>query len=352
MSTWHLHLSVRQNLLDIWTDRGGLLLLWHNLLVGESRGHLLVGIGQIRSRNWGPWLRRCRRCWMCRLGRPRHGAWHQVGGLLGHVGLWSLIALGYLRLLGETVLLMRLKLSRKRLLVLRTNTRLRGDVSMRVNLLGLNGRSRKSWSGLVPLREGLSDGRGVLLWLGHGSLAPALDGSSWLCNHVGVGSDLWNCVSSWGYRWDRGVWRGGVASDRRLNAVYSCGRGPDRSGGNRTWLGSLRRGWPITWNNWLWGHLWRPLRGHVRVGHVRQGSLCRDGPWSRKVSDPCQELRRRQVGREVRKTWSAGPRQGGAAPGFSTRRHEGFRTGQTTTGSGEGVDVRREAAEVFRQVTS
>lgn len=150
------------------------------------------------------------------------------------------------------------------------------------------------------------------------------------------------------------VWHGGVASNRSLNAVYSCGWVTDWDRGNRDWLGNLRRGWPITGDNWLRGHLWRPLWSHVRVGHVWQGALCCYRPWSREMSNPCQELWRWQVGREVRKSssWSTRPRQRGAASQFSTRRDEGFRTGHTTTGSREGGKIRRETAEVFGQVTS
>lgn len=81
-----------------------MLLLWQHVLVRESRGHLLVGMGQIGMR--------CRRCWLRRRGYLRmyrlrwhlalrwswHGAWHHLRVLLGYIALWSLIALGYLRL--------------------------------------------------------------------------------------------------------------------------------------------------------------------------------------------------------------------------------------------------------------
>lgn len=170
------------------------------MLVGESRGHLLVGMRQVGLRHGGRWLRSwgCRRVrgWHLDLRRPRHGAWHHLGVLLGYVALWGLVALGYLRLGLEAVLLMWLQLTRESLLELGRNAGLGGHISMWV---GLRVRSRNgSWSRLVPLRERLSNGLGwvllrvlLLLCLGYLSLPWALNGNSWLGYKLRVSPHLW-----------------------------------------------------------------------------------------------------------------------------------------------------------------
>lgn len=127
-----------------------------------------------------------------------------------------------------------------------------------------------------------------------------------------------------------------------MDAIHGGGGGPDRDGGYKAGLWGLRSGWPVTCHSCLVWHLWR---------HLREGST-----WQRtrrrKLSDPCQELRWRQVGREARKTrsWSAGPGQRAAAPQVSRGGDEGFRTRQTSCSVGVGRNVRGEAAELLRQV--
>lgn len=171
-----------------------MLLMWQHVLVRESRGHLLVGVGQVGLRWRRCWLRSLR--WHLALRWPWHGAWHQLRVLLGHVTLWSLVALGYLRLgLIAILLLMWLQLTWECVLVMGGPTRLRGHISMWVGLLSLEMRVRarnSPWSRLVPLRQWLTSGLRVrlqlllLLWLGW-----ALNGHPWSGHKLGVGPHLW-----------------------------------------------------------------------------------------------------------------------------------------------------------------
>lgn len=137
-----------------------MLLLGHHVLLRESWGHLLAGVGQVglrrRLRGRGD-LRvnslrghlDLRRCW--------HSAGHHLGVLLRHVALWGLVALGDLRPRLVTV-----QLTRVRLLVLRGDTGLRRHVPMWVSLLSLRG-GKGSWTRLVPPRHWLDMGLGELL---------------------------------------------------------------------------------------------------------------------------------------------------------------------------------------------
>lgn len=157
-------------------------LLWQHVLVGESRGHLLVGVGQVGLRY--------RRCWLRGGGYVRvyslGGAWHHVGVLLWGVAPRRLVILGNLRLIA--ILLMRLQLTWEWLLVLG------GHVSMgegRLSLEVRGGARNSPRSRLVALRQHLPDGLRVrlrLLWLlrmGGGSLCWALNG-----HELGVGPHL------------------------------------------------------------------------------------------------------------------------------------------------------------------
>lgn len=125
---------------------------------------------------------------------------------------------------------------------------------MWVALLGLDrslSTRNSPWSRLVSLRQPLPNGLRVLLrlllllWLGCRSLAWAMNGHSWLGHKVGIGSHLWG-HSVAGCRWDRVLWCRGVAGNGGLDAIHSSGRGPDWGRGNRSRLGGLRRGRPVT----------------------------------------------------------------------------------------------------------
>lgn len=164
-----------------------MLLLWQHVLVRESRGHLLVGMGQVGLR--------CRRCWLRGRGYVWMYSlrWHHLRVLLGYITPWSLVALGYLGLGLIAILLMRLQLTWERLLVMGRNARLRGHISMRVGWLSLEMRVNRPWSGLVPLRQWRPNGLRVrlrllflLLWLGW-----TWNGHPWSGHKLGVGPHLW-----------------------------------------------------------------------------------------------------------------------------------------------------------------
>lgn len=78
------------------------MLWWQHVLVRESRGHLLAGMGQVGLRCRRCWLRSWGYLWMHRLRWhlalrwPWHRAGHHLRVLLGYIALWSLVALGYL----------------------------------------------------------------------------------------------------------------------------------------------------------------------------------------------------------------------------------------------------------------
>lgn len=158
-------------------------LLGQHVLVRHSRGHLLVGMGQIWLRcwlrGWGYlWVHSLR--WHLTLRWPWHRAWHHLRVLLGYVALWSVVALGHLR-----SRLIAVWLTWECLLVLGRNTRLWGQISLWVALLGLDRRRstrKSSGSRLVSLRQRLSHGLRVLLrlllllWLGCGRLDWAVKG--------------------------------------------------------------------------------------------------------------------------------------------------------------------------------
>lgn len=178
-----------------------MLLWWQHVLVRKSRGHLLVGMGQVGLRYWRSWLRSWGYLRMPSLRWPWHGAWHHLRVLLGYIALWSLVALGYVRPGLIAILLMWLQLTWEGLLVLGRNTRLRGHISTwGVALLGLERRVRarnSPWSRLVSLRQWLPNGLRVLLrlfmllWLGCRNLGWAMNGHSWLGHKVRVGPHLW-----------------------------------------------------------------------------------------------------------------------------------------------------------------
>lgn len=159
-----------------------LLLLHHPLLGGM--GQILLRYRWCRLRRWDCWWR-CTLGWNLYLRGSRDGAWNQLRMRLGYKALWSLV-LRELRL--EAVLLMWLKLSGERLLVLG------GHVSMRVHLLGLKRRMRardRPWSWLVPLRERLPDGlRELLQILRSRRLGRALNRNPWVGHHVRVRTHL------------------------------------------------------------------------------------------------------------------------------------------------------------------
>lgn len=175
-------------------------LLGQHVLVRHSRGHLLVGMGQVWLRcwlrGWGYlWVHSLR--WHLTLRWPRRRAWHHLRVLLGHVALWSVVALGHLRSRLITVLLVWLQLTWERLLVLGRNTRLWGQICLWVALLSLDRRrstSKSSGSRLVSLRQRLSPGLRVLLRLllrlGCGRLDCAVKGHSWLGHKVRIGPHL------------------------------------------------------------------------------------------------------------------------------------------------------------------
>lgn len=190
-TTWDLHLWVGRDLLGIGGHRD--LLLWgQHVLVRESRGHLLVGVGgQVGLRCRRCWLRGWGYVWVYSLRWSRHGAGHHLRVLLGYVAPWRLVALGDLRR-GMVAVLMWLHLTRERLLVMRRDTRLRGHVSMRVGLLRREMRARKRpWSRLVPLRQRLRVRLLLLLWLGGRRLGRGLNGHPWSGHELRVGPHLW-----------------------------------------------------------------------------------------------------------------------------------------------------------------
>lgn len=214
-----------------------MLMLWHHVLVRESRGHLLVGMGQVGLRHRGCWLRSWGHVWMYMLRWPLHGAWNHLRVMLGCIARCSLVALGELRLGLIAILLMWLQLPREHLLVMGRNARLRGHISMMVALLSreMRVRTRHSpWPRLVPLRQWMPDGLRVrlflLLWL------------RWSGHELGVG-----IVASRGCRRAMVVlWGRGVAGDRGLDVIHDGGRRPDWGRGYEARLGGLRMGWPIT----------------------------------------------------------------------------------------------------------
>lgn len=132
----HLHLWVSRDLGP--GGQGDLLLRGQHVMMGESGGHLLAGVGQVGLRDGGCRLRRRGGLWMCSLGgqanlRPRH----HVRMLLGGVALGELVPPGGHRGL-EAVLLVRLQLPSECLLILGGAAGLGGHVAtVRVGLLGL-----------------------------------------------------------------------------------------------------------------------------------------------------------------------------------------------------------------------
>lgn len=180
--------------------------------------------------------------------------------------------------------------------------------------------------------------------MGGRSLSLAVHWHSCLGDKLGVRPHLWgDGVASRDCRGYRVMLSGGVAWDRSLDAVNSCGGGPDWSRSYRSRLRGLWMWWPVTRHSRLVWH----VRRHLREWSTRQRS--RGG----ELSDPCQELWRRKVGREARKTsdwssWSTRPRQRAAAAQVSTRGDVGFRTGHTDCRAGEGGNVRGEAAKLLR----
>lgn len=108
------------------------LLLGHQVLLGESLGHLLTRMGQVGLR-----------CWLRGWGDLRlHLDLRRCRHHLRDVALWSLVALGDLRPRLVTIL----QLTWVRLLVLGRH------VPMRVSLLSLRSREG-SWTSLVPPRD-------------------------------------------------------------------------------------------------------------------------------------------------------------------------------------------------------
>lgn len=192
---WYLHVGVGRNLLGTW-GHWDLWMLGHALhMVRHSRGHLWVGMGQEGLRCW----LRSRGYLRVALRRPWHGAWHHLWVLRGYIALWSLVALGHLMLGLIAILWMLLHWTWKCLPVLRGNTRLRGHISMRKALLGLDRwlRARNGpWSRLVSLRQLLPNRLRVLLWLlvllwlRYRRLARGMNRHSWLGHKLGISPHL------------------------------------------------------------------------------------------------------------------------------------------------------------------
>lgn len=271
--------------------------------------------------------------------------------LLAHKGLWGLEALGHLRGGLEAILLLGLQVSRKCLLILGRATMLGGHMTMGVALLGLErglGADNSPRSRLVSVRQRLPSGLrvlllGLLLLLGvaRGGVAWALNGHPGLGHKVGIRCHLWgDRVARRRYGWNRLVWRGGVTGNGGLDAI-DRGGGPRWGGGSGSGLRRrrlIRRQSGVGWY----------LRRYVGEGTPGQRPLQGCG----ELSDPGQQLRRREVGRETGKSnrRSAGPGQGAAAA--QVRRGGGQVIRARQTSAGEGGHVRREAAEFLGQVAA
>lgn len=324
--------ATRELRVGVGRRRRHVLRLRRHVLVRESRGHLLVGLGHGRRRL------RCRggvRMHLALRG-PLHGAGHHLRVVLGPVARRRLVAVWELG--PVAVLLMRLQLTREHLLVVGRDAGRRGRVSVEEALRRLEVRVGP---GLVPLRHRMPDGLRVRLLLRLGRRA--LNGHSWLGHELGVGPHLrGHGVASRGRGRDVVVLRRrGVARDRGLDARHGARRGPDWDRSREARLGGLRGRRPVTRRR-------RRLVWHLRM-HVGRHLGERSGrqrPGRREVSDPRQELRRRQIGREASETAGrgAGPRQRAAAAQVSGVGDEDVGTGKT---SRRGGSVRGEAAELF-----